>query len=186
MEISRFFSTFGRMKQICFHFSLDFPLDFFDFLRQVFRSPPMRSRFWKYNILKALRFCWFSPCSTKYYWFYSGNIQKMLWALDFQNIKNLTGKKRHLAVIPSSAFLLLPVCFLSPFVIRAAISHSCLGYLCSENLSARRVNGSTPFLLYNMRWFGKYNSFLRKSNIFISFMRLEREKSIVFLIFFNF
>lgn len=93
MEISRFFSTFGRMKQIRFHFSLDFPLDFFDFLRQNFRSPPVRSRFWKYNILKALRFCWFSPCSAKYYWFYSGNIQKMLWALDFQNIKNLTGKK---------------------------------------------------------------------------------------------
>ena len=147
MEISRFFSTFGRMKQICFHFSLDFPLDFFSFLRQNFRSPPVRSRFWKYNILKTLRFYWFSPCSTKYYWFCTGNIQKILWALDFQNIKNLTGKKRHLAVIPSSAFLLLPVCFLSPFVIRAAISHSCLGYLCSENLSARRVSGSTPFLL---------------------------------------
>ena len=147
MAISRFFSTFGRMKQIRFHFSLDFPLDFFDFLRQVFRSPPMRSSFWKYNIPNILRFCWFSPCSAKYYCFCAGNIQKLPWALDFQNIKNLTGKKRHLAVIPSSAFLLLPVCFLSPFVIRAAISHSCLGYLCSENLSARRVNGSTPFLL---------------------------------------
>ena len=93
MEISRFFSTFGRMKQIRFHFSLDFPLDFFDFLRQDFRSPPVRSRFWKNNILKALRFCWFSPCSAKYYWFCAENIQKMLWVLDFQNIKNLTDKK---------------------------------------------------------------------------------------------
>ena len=68
-------------------------LDFFDFLRQNFRSPPVRSRFWKYNIPNILRFCWFSPCSAKYYCFCAGNIQKMLWALDFQNIKNLTDKK---------------------------------------------------------------------------------------------
>ena len=146
MAISRFFSTFGRMKQIRFHFSLDFPLDFFDFLRQVFRSPPMRSWFWKYNIPNILRFCWFSPCSTKYYCFCAGNIQKLPWALDFQNIKNLTEKKTlggHSVKRLSSS----PVCFLSPFVIRAAILHSCLGYLCSENLSARRGSGSTPFLL---------------------------------------
>ena len=184
MEISRFFSTFGRTKQICFHFSLDFPLDFFDFLRQVFRSPPMRSRFWKYNILKALRFCWFSPCSAKYYWFCAENIQKMLWVLDFQNIKNLTDKKDacgHSVKRLSSS----PVCFLSPFVIRAAIVHSCLGYLCSENLSARRVSGLTPFLLYNMQCFGKYNTFCGNQT-FLFLLCVWREQSIVFLIFFNF
>ena len=148
MEISRFFSTFGRMKQIRFHFSLDFPLDFFVFLRQVFRSPPIRSRFWKYNIPNILRFCWFSPCSAKYYCFCAGNIQKLPWALDFQNIKNLTGKKRRLAVIPSSVFLLHQFAFFCLLVVRAAILHSCHGYLCSENLSARRESGSTPFLLY--------------------------------------
>ena len=183
MAIIRFFSTFGRMKQIRFHFSLDFPLDFFDFLRQNFRSPPMRSRFWKYNIPNILRFCWFSPCSAKYYCFCAGNIQKLPWALDFQNIKNLT-KKRRLAAIPSSVFLLHQFAFFRLLVVRAAISHSCLGYLCSENLSAGEWTAQRRSYYYNMRCFGKYNSFLRESNIFISFMRLEREKSIVFLIFF--
>ena len=175
MAISRFFSTFGRTKQIRFHFSLDFPLDFFDFLRQVFRSPPMRSRFWKYNIPNILRFCWFSPCSAKYYCFCAGNIQKLPWALDFQNIKNLTGKKRRLAAIPSSVFLLHLFAFFRllsfgrPYYIPAMV-------ICVAKTSPLGGGAAQRRSYYNsMRCFGKYNFFLRKSNIFIPFMRLERE-----------
>ena len=147
MEISRFFSTFGRMKQIRFHFSLDFPLDFFDFLRQDFRSPPVRNGFWKYNIPNILRFCWFSPCSVKYYCFCAGNIQKNAMSIRFSKYKKSNGQKKTLGGHSVKRLSSSPVCFLLPFVIRAAIVHSCLGYLCSENLSARRVSGSTPFLL---------------------------------------
>ena len=80
-------------------------------------------------------------------------------SIRFLKYKKSHGQKKALGGHSVKCLFLLPVCLLSPFVIRAAISHSCLGYLCSENLSARRVNGSTPFLLYNMRWFGKYNTF---------------------------
>ena len=115
-----------------------------------------------------------------------GKYSKIAVSVRFSKYKKSNGQKKTLGGHSVKRLSSSPVCFLLPFVIRAAIVHSCLGYLCSENLSARRVSGSTPFLLYNMRCFGKYNTFLRELNIFISFMRLEREKSIVFLIFFNF